>query len=316
MVSSASAKLSSCKTIITLLLFGLSFAAPVRGQSNNTNPGNPAILDAVNALQKSVASNTQQLNQILQDLSSIKGDVQSLDNGVILIDQSAAMAGNVTPGDAAGFPVTISRPGSYRLASNLVVPDANTTAIEVTADTHGVTIDLNGFSIQGPTVCSGFPLSCAPTGSGIGVQSDNSSRGVAVRNGTIIGMGSYGLYLPSSASTVEDVNAIWNGNGGILVELGVVQRNIVYKNGGVGIYGGNSVISSNNVIGNRFEGINVNDSVVTNNAMIVNGGLGLSAANAGFASNVFSSNNGGFANPQFSGPRAIGANICDGTVCP
>src|SRR5260221_3357918 len=43
-------------------------------------------------------------------------------DGVILIDQSKALAGNVTPGDAAGFPVTISRRGSYRLSGALVAP--------------------------------------------------------------------------------------------------------------------------------------------------------------------------------------------------
>ena len=35
-------------------------------------------------------------------------------DGVILIDQTKALAGNVTPGDTPGFPVTISLPGSYR----------------------------------------------------------------------------------------------------------------------------------------------------------------------------------------------------------
>ncbi len=35
----------------------------------------------------------------------------------------------------AGFPVTISKPGSYKLCENLVVPDANTTAIEVGSST-------------------------------------------------------------------------------------------------------------------------------------------------------------------------------------
>jgi hypothetical protein len=39
-------------------------------------------------------------------------------DGVILIDQNKALAGNVTPGDTPGFPVIISQPGSYRLDSN------------------------------------------------------------------------------------------------------------------------------------------------------------------------------------------------------
>jgi hypothetical protein len=44
--------------------------------------------------------------------------------------------------------VVLTLAGSYRLTSNLVVPDANTDAIDVNADE--VTIDLNGFSIIGP----------------------------------------------------------------------------------------------------------------------------------------------------------------------
>src|SRR5712692_4005736 len=89
------------------------------------------------------------------------GNLYAVD-GVVLIDQNRALAGGVTPGDAPGFPVTISVPGSYRLSGNLTVPDANTTAIQVTAD--NVTLDLNGFSIIGPTVCVG--TSCSPTGTG------------------------------------------------------------------------------------------------------------------------------------------------------
>src|SRR5438477_1054895 len=73
-------------------------------------------------------------------------------DGVLLIDQNRALAGNVTPGDTPGFPVTISQSGSYRLSGSLTVPDMNTTAIQITAD--NVTLDLNGFSIIGPVACT------------------------------------------------------------------------------------------------------------------------------------------------------------------
>ena len=106
-------------------------------------------------------------------------------DGIILIDQNRALAGSVTPGDTPGFPVTISQSGSYRLAGNLTVPDANTTAISITAD--NVTIDLNGFSIIGPTVCtpasaSAPVTSCSPTGTGVGVNG-GSHRDIKVVNG-------------------------------------------------------------------------------------------------------------------------------------
>src|SRR3954463_6674651 len=76
-------------------------------------------------------------------------------NYIVLIDQNRAIAGNVTPGDDPGFPVTISKPGSYRLAGNLTVPGADTSAIVITAD--AVTLDLNGFSIAGPLLCIAGP---------------------------------------------------------------------------------------------------------------------------------------------------------------
>lgn len=40
-------------------------------------------------------------------------------DGVILINQSRALAGGVTSGDTPGFPVTISQAGSYPLTGNL-----------------------------------------------------------------------------------------------------------------------------------------------------------------------------------------------------
>src|SRR6185436_8638324 len=51
-------------------------------------------------------------------MAGLSGSAFAVD-GTILIDQNRALAGNVTPGDAPGFPVTISQPGSYKLSGNL-----------------------------------------------------------------------------------------------------------------------------------------------------------------------------------------------------
>jgi hypothetical protein len=40
----------------------------------------------------------------------------------ITVDQDMAIAGSVTPGDAPGFPITLSQPGRYVLTSNLYPP--------------------------------------------------------------------------------------------------------------------------------------------------------------------------------------------------
>jgi hypothetical protein len=91
---------------------------------------------------------------------------------VIVIDQAKANAGNVTPGDAPGFPVSLTRPGSYRLSSNLRSPSA--VAIEITA--NGVSLNLNGFSIIGSNV---FP-------SGEAIVGDDR-KNIRIHNGTIAG---------------------------------------------------------------------------------------------------------------------------------
>jgi hypothetical protein len=66
-------------------------------------------------------------------------------DGTIEINQAKVLA-------AGGFPFIITTPGSYRLTSNLTVP-AGKIGIENSAGgtAGGVTIDLNGFSIIGPT---------------------------------------------------------------------------------------------------------------------------------------------------------------------
>jgi len=114
--------------------------------------------------------------------------------GVIQINQAKALAGGVTAGDGAGFPVTISAPGSYRLTGDLTVPNANTNAVSITADS--VTLDLNGFSIAGPTTCTySYPnVTCGGTeGTGTGVVAATSR--VTVRNGRVRGMGSDAIEL-------------------------------------------------------------------------------------------------------------------------
>jgi hypothetical protein len=57
---------------------------------------------------------------------------------VILITQTRALNDGI-PGDAPGFPVTLSFPGAYRFDTNLTVP-ADKNGIVVTS--HNVDIDM------------------------------------------------------------------------------------------------------------------------------------------------------------------------------
>jgi hypothetical protein len=119
-------------------------------------------------------------------------------DGVLEINQTCAVNTGCFAGDTPGFPVLISTSGAYRLTSRLVVPSANTDGIAIFGGTGDVSIDLNQFSIVGPVLCSGFsgnPLSCTPS-SGAGAGIDGSgSRGLSVKNGSVIGMGDIGIYL-------------------------------------------------------------------------------------------------------------------------
>jgi hypothetical protein len=154
-------------------------------------------------------------------------------DGVILIHQDNAL-GFALSGDAPGFPITISKKGSYRLSSNITVPDANTTAIEITAD--NVSLDLNGFTISGPVVCPDPVVTpCAsPNVLVAGVRSTGVDT--TVRNGIITGMGGRGIFLQNEGGRVEGVFVANNLSNGIEVtRSAIVLHSTARRNAGVGI---------------------------------------------------------------------------------
>ncbi len=239
--------------------------------------------------------------------------------GVIEFNQARALAGGVTPGDTPGFPVTISQPGSYRLSGNLTVPDANTTAINITA--NNVTVDLNGFMIGGPSVCTfgndGYVTSCTPTGTGNGINADWGISGTTVLNGTIQGMGNNGVDV-KNAARVEKVRAVNNAGIGILTAGGgsIVTGNIANSNMW-GIYSQGDalgVTTNNTAIGNGADGIG-GLSLTTGNTTAYNGGFGLSFAAgwSGYVDNLIL----GWGFGTVNNGNDLGHNICNGhTPCP
>jgi hypothetical protein len=158
------------------------------------------------------------------------------------------------------LPIQITYRGSYRLNSNLKVPNANTTAISVTSP-GPVTIDLNGFTIFGPVTCGGSPITCAPSGSGVGISA-GAQNIVKVFNGTITGFGGVGVSLGNLAR-VQDVSVIGNGGSGIVTGANsVVNESSASRNGGDGIATGTySVISGCTVGANGGDGINGSSGV-------------------------------------------------------
>jgi hypothetical protein len=261
------------------------------------------------------------------------GNPQKAEAVVVKITQTKALNGNVTPGDAPGFPVTISRSGSYVLDTNLSVA-ANKDGIDITAS-H-VTINLNGFTIQG----SGGTL-----GSGIRV-SLTGKNSITVMNGSITGMASDGIVL--SAINILTVGARVEGmsihdNNGTGISVGTnskVTGNQCFKNKLHGITTrGGSVVADNSVIQNGVDGITVEGATVAHNTILGNGGDGIVApedlnliiANTisfnggfgivfcgstfcgGYRENVISENLGG----TISGGVNMGNNVCDADlICP
>ena len=235
--------------------------------------------------------------------------------GVFEINQACAENSGCFPGDTPLFPVRIQESGSYRLTSNLTVPDENTTAITIAAD--DVTLDLNGFAISGPTECTGDTVICSPTGSGVGVSRNfPADRNATVINGTVRGMGSHGIDLgPIQGGRVEGVSAISNGGVGIAAGGVVVQGNTACLNGDDGIRS-SRVVLNNMARNNGGDGIQCDTgALVQSNTASLNDGFGLRALNAisGYAGNVLTNNAGG----AVSGGTQIGINFCGiDTTCP
>lgn len=260
-------------------------------------------------------------------------------DGVLEINQTCAVQTGCFAGDTAGLPVEISASGSYRLTSNLVVPDENTNGITVGAD--NVSIDLGGFEILGPVNCTGTPIICAPSsGVGSGVHGVNSAiSGTSVRNGSIRGMGSSGVNLgvqseathlrvrsnrlqgisTGNGSTIAGNTAYRNRGDGISASAGsTVSGNAAHQNGDDGILTGvGSTVSGNSSYDNEGDGIQTSSgSSVLGNTVRLNTGYGLNlATHSGYRENVISANTAGTVTG--SDLVNLGNNACNGSAtCP
>ncbi|MFC5474724.1 right-handed parallel beta-helix repeat-containing protein [Paraherbaspirillum soli] len=236
-------------------------------------------------------------NRILPTLATIAASVGLLALGMaqapLAFSAAIAIDPNHLPAASPGFLVVISEPGSYRLTGNLTVPDANTTAIEINAD--NVSIDLGGFAILGPAKCSSPPVSCLPTGTGNGVHvvyRDN----IAVSNGSIRGMGNYGLYLETRSGRIDKVDLVSNGGGGALLFGGVISDSSAEANGGAGVFGLDITVRGNLIRNNQHFGLEA---------------YGLSA----YANNRLSGNNNNAAQVNRT-PTQGGRNQCKAADCP
>lgn len=266
-------------------------------------------------------------------------------DGILEINSTCAVQTGCFPGDQPGYPVTITSPGSYRLTSNLSrltgrggeLLDANT--IQITA--FDVTLDLGGFAIT----CSHFIAGQQCLGDANGVSGPFHIR-TAVKNGSIAGMPSSGVYLGHEAqvtnlqvggnrghgiqvgagSTVSGNTVRSNGFGIRAADGSVISGNTVVKNtSGITALSG-SVVAGNTATHNQLGGITAGPgSIVQGNTIRENANSGLGVApDTGYRENVITDNGSpaGSSNvvPLISGETPgvnMGANSCDGTPsCP
>ncbi len=232
------------------------------------------------------------------------------DDGVIEINQTCAVQTGCFAGDTAGLPVTIGAAGSYRLTSNLVIPNDDTDGIRIT--TSDVGIDLNRFAVIS-SFCLNENGSCRPnagTGTGIKVTT-TSSRGISVRNGSITGLGDRGVQLGEQAE-VSDLLVRWNGGDGIYVDLGSsVSDSVVFANGGDGIVADSgSSVFDNTVNDNLADGIDTGAGCsIRGNTVRSNSGVGLRmGSQSAYRDNTLTSNGGGCV----AGGLTTGGNACNG----
>lgn len=172
----------------------------------------------------------------------------------LTIDQNKALAGGITAGDTAGFPVLLSQPGHYKLNGNLAVPDG-VVGILITAE--NVTMDLNGYTVRGPVTCtrntSTRYVDCGPVNSlSVGIYS--AQKDTVVRNGMVRGFSGTGVSLVQTGAAeglrlshnagyglfinegdAHHVHAEMNGSGGLWTANGMVGRSTARSNGNNGI---------------------------------------------------------------------------------
>lgn len=213
--------------------------------------------------------------------------------GIFLVSGDVSAVGNNASVAEAKFQLTVSEPGTYRLSEDVVVTDANTTAIEINVD--NVTIDMNGFSIRGPGTCTPPPVSCAPRGTGNGIHAVTRGN-IVVKNGGIYGMGNVGIYLETNSVHIDNMRLSGNSNGGIVVFGGVINNSVIVDNGGDGIAGLDILLQKSIIRGNEQFGFKA-------------------YAKSTYVNNTFIGNNNNAVQVN-SHPRQGRGNTCNATSCP
>lgn len=204
-------------------------------------------------------------------------------DGRLEINQTCAVNTGCFPGDGAGFPVTISNPGSYLFTGDMSVP-VDVSGIMVQAD--DVTLDLNGFRL----LSAGGTLTSAD-----GIEGTDRTN-IEVRNGTVEGFRGRGIGFFGASQSVRIIDMRLRGTG--------------FQ--GVDLDGDGHLVSRCTSNGNALWGFSLDgDSLIVDSVAQGNTLFGLVLdPETGFRGNLVSGNNGGSMNSQVSGGFNIGDNLC------
>lgn len=160
-----------------------------------------------------------------------------------------------TPGDNDATPSTfkITQPGSYYLSGNLAAA-ASKDGIEIAA--NNVTIDLNGFTLEGPLGNSG-------------IVAQQPLHGLVVRNGVISGFTDRGIRFTGQTTdqnpvgaTIEDLTIA--GGAEVAIDVGTSNRiaSVVIDGASSGIYAGKGTSIIGCVIRVGTSGIAADESTI------------------------------------------------------
>jgi hypothetical protein len=241
----------------------------------------------------------------------------SAGDGVIEINAAAAQRGGVTTGDTPGFPVTLSKSGSYRLTGDLVSSSKAVSLIDITAD--GVSLDLNGFTV-------GACLGGGVCGTGTADAITAGGQSLAHIHGGVVRGAGYACVRGGTRAVIEDLRISGCDGDGIVTgshaRIARVHVSDVEEQG-VDVQIG-SVLQDSIVTGSGSYGVTVYfsalvvDSLIDNNAGAI-GATGFSGATKGGYRGCVITRNAGTDEEQSISPamRDLGGNTCGSdTVCP
>lgn len=159
------------------------------------------------------------------------------------------------------IPLFINKSGSYYLAGDV---KTTTTGTGINISASNVTIDLNGYTLEGP----------GTAGSTNAIRCHSPFDNIVVKNGTVSKWPGNGIEIATSTTLLENVTSRYNGGTGFQLETGTLLNCLAEENGNSGIsffadnMPGESLIRNCRSINNKGMGIHIITPVTIENCML------------------------------------------------